>query len=86
MWNMYHQYKTVYIKAPQAASPDVLSLHKKAYESVRHWLLIPKNSISTQLMRKFRQYVIDKNQLTVSINLIRPMAVLKQPCIVKASH
>ncbi|XP_038071853.1 uncharacterized protein LOC119740580 [Patiria miniata] len=61
MWDMYNMYRTVYQNDPQAASQDTVQLCKKAYCSVRYWLEISVKAISSQQLKRFRQYISDKD-------------------------
>jgi hypothetical protein len=64
MWEYYH--KTIYRLNSLAASPDVIEYARKAYASVRTWLMMKPNLISSVTMKRFRLYIMDKEE-TVSL-------------------
>ncbi|KAJ8370331.1 hypothetical protein SKAU_G00103590 [Synaphobranchus kaupii] len=61
MWELYSQYRTQNDR-PEQFSDEQREIIQKAYSSVRRWLHTPVTHITSVQMKRFRKYIIDKEQ------------------------
>ncbi|XP_045062329.1 uncharacterized protein LOC121536140 [Coregonus clupeaformis] len=61
MWTLYSKYPTQKDR-PELFSEEEKEIIKKAYSSVRRWLHTPVTHITSVQMKRFRKYIVDKEQ------------------------
>ena len=67
MWRWYSLHKTLHAD-PQAGSDSERKRALEAYTSVKQWLIMKEDDITSKSLKRFRKYILDK-EVCVQLNV-----------------
>ena len=66
MWELYSQYQTQK-DSPEQFTAGQRTTIQRAYNSVKSWIDAEEKKVKVTRMKEFRQYIIDKEQVSVHL-------------------